>query len=150
MRGALGAFLVAIFAVAGPAAAQDGLPSLDDPELTRVALELAGMWGAGDVEGMAALLDPTGVRLQVPGGGRGTLEPRKARLVLRQFLERYGEGQLRLARATASDGTQARGFAELSWSVVRRGTSEVTQYTLFLGFHRNAEGWRVYEIRVLR
>lgn len=131
-----------------PAASQEA--TRDDPQIRAIAERVAEMWARGDVEGVASLLDPGGVRVQVPGGVGGSLAPRKARAVLGDVLEAHGEGRIEVMRISPSEGTPARGFAELGWSAVARGTSQVLRYTLFVGLVHGSEGWRVYEIRVMR
>lgn len=150
MRGPILAVAVlgaATLAPASPAFAQGGPPG--DPDLAAVARRIAGIWGGGELDAVASLLDSGGVQVQVPGEVGGSLAPRKARAVLGRVLEAHGTSGIEVVRASPAGGTPARGFAELRWSAVPRGTSQVLRYTLFVGLVHGSEGWRIYEIRVL-
>ncbi len=143
-----GVLCVSVLASPSPAPAQGGPPG--DPDLAAVARRIAGMWGGGDLDAVAALLDSGGVQVQVPGQVGGSLAPRKARAVLGQVLAAHGTGGIEVVRTSPAGGTPARGFAELSWSAVPSGTSQVLRYTLFVGLVHGTEGWRIYELRILR
>lgn len=131
-----------------PAAGQENPGG--EPQLGAIAQRIAELWARGDLDGLTSLLEPGGVQVQIPGGVGGSLAPRKARAVLGEILEAHGEGRIRVTRTSPSEGTPARGFAELRWSAVARGTSQVLRYTLFVGLVHGSEGWRVYEIRVMK
>lgn len=119
-------------------------------ELRDAAGRVARAWAAADAAAVEALFAPDGVRFGEGTGGRGVLDRRKAGAAIRDLLERLDGGRVVVERARVAGGTPPRGFAELRWDALPRGTSERISYTLFVGMVEASGGWRVDEIRLLR
>lgn len=102
---------------------------------------------SGDV--LAALLVPSGIRLQLGGTDHGGLSARQASASLREFLHQYEAGSAVVGRAVPVDGSPVGGFAEVLWSGRMPGTSQAIRRTLFVGFVMQGETWRVDEVRLL-
>lgn len=129
---------------AGPVAAQAG-----GTDLETAARRFAALWAEGDVATIAAVLHPDGVLVALLGEEYGTLDRRKAAAALHDFLAHHEARSATLTRASEVRGTPGRGFAEIRWEAVAPGTSELQRYTVFTGFVRDGEHWRVTDLRVL-
>lgn len=120
-----------------------------DAGLRSAAERVAGLWTSGGLAGLDDLLLDRGIRFHTGGGGRETLDPRMAMAALEDLLDRRRTTSARVVRVTGSEGSPARGSAEILWEAVAPGTSEVLRYTLFVGLVQQDGRWRVYELRVL-
>jgi hypothetical protein len=116
--------------------------------LGSVASSVAGSWGRRDADGIAQLLSPAGVALHLFEESHPAAGVRQARAALAELLERGGSA--RVARVEDLGGSPQRGFAELTWSVRASGSDQGLEHTVFVGFVREGDAWRIGEIRVLR
>lgn len=136
--------LLALAAVVVPAP----LPA-QEPDLDSAARALARAWSSGRAGAMSGALAEDGVRVALLEKDYGTVDRRNAIAALESFLEQHEVSNVHLARASEVGGSPDRGFAEIRCDAVARGTSEVLTYTLFAGFARTDDAWRVVELRVL-
>jgi len=136
------AVLASSVLAAGPLAAQAG-------DLETAAREFAGLWAEGDAAAISAVLHHDGVLVALLGEEYGTLDRRNAEAALRDFLKHHEARSATLARASEVSGTPDRGFAEIRWEAVAPGTSELLRYTVFTGFAREGDDWRITDLRVL-
>jgi hypothetical protein len=113
-----------------------------------VASAVAGSWSRRDADGIAQLLSRAGVGLHFFDESHPAAGVRQARAALSELLERGGSA--RVARVEDLGGTPQRGFAELAWDVRATGSDQGLRYTVFVGFVREDDAWRIGEIRVLR
>lgn len=130
------------WAATAPVAAQDAAVEVAARELTEA-------WSHGRAAVLAERMGPSGVRVALLDRDYGALDRRNAAAALEVFLDRYRVQGATLARAAEVGGTPDRGFAEIRFDVVAKGTSEVLHFTVFAGFARIDDGWWVVELRVL-
>ena len=116
--------------------------------LGAAASAVAGSWSRGDADGIAQLLSRGGVALHLLEEVHPAAGVRQARAAISELLERGGGA--RVQRVEDLGGTPQRGFAELSWDVRASGGDPGLKYTVFVGFVREDEAWKIGEIRVLR
>jgi hypothetical protein len=113
-----------------------------------VASTVAGCWSRQDAEGIADLLSRSGVALHLLDESHPAAGVRQARAALSELLEKGGN--VRVTRVEDLGGSPQRGFAELAWEVRATGSEQGVRYTVFVGFVREDDAWRIGEIRVLR
>jgi hypothetical protein len=94
-------------------------------------------------------MNPSGIRLHLPGEEHMLIQPRQAQAALRSFLERYPGGEARVTRVSLAGGDPRKGFAEVRWRTRAQGIGEPVMFTLFVAFSLESEAWRVTEIRIL-
>lgn len=109
----------------------------------------AARWFAGDVAGLAGLLHPGGVRLQLGQGGQAPVGVRQAAAALREVHQGV-RGSGRVVRISPVGGSPPRGSMELDWRVSGAGPDEVLARSVFVVFTQEGGEWRASEIRVLR
>ncbi len=122
---------------AGPLAGQDAL--------NRELASARTAWLARDMAALVARSDT--VRLQLPGiAVSASLRPGQAARLLERYLGASEEVSfaLRELRQLAPDHA----YAEVVRSYVVQGTSEERSETVFLGFRRLGDVWRLREVRV--
>jgi hypothetical protein len=112
---------------------------------------VAGLWAAGDAEGLVGLA-PSGGRilLDLGGASAGEVQPRNAAAALRRLFADRETTSVRSARATISGGTPLRGFGELAWASRARGVRDSELATVYVGTVFERGSWRIRELRVLR
>lgn len=120
--------------------------------LDEVAAAFAWAWSEADVERIQAHLAPAPQRIRIQLGPtrHSGLTQRQATAALGDVLATRQESRCELEQVASAGGNPERGFAEVVWSSVPRGTSQRVTYTVFVGFLRIEGQWRVSEIRVLR
>ncbi len=107
-------------------------------------------WTGDDATALEAVLSPDGVTLRLDEDAHGPVRPRQAAVALRQYMGERRDGRFRVERVQLAGGEPARGFAEVAWTTVVRGTSEPLGYTVFVGLTRSGQRWTVHEVRILR
>jgi hypothetical protein len=137
--GALALFVVPLDIVAAQAT-----------DLSDAASSFAEAWAKGDAPALEDGPDSHSVVVELLGEEHGSMDPRKAASALGRFLGAHESRGASVTRVSEVGGTPARGFAEVRWEAVMPGTSELLVYTVFAGFVRQEDRWRVSEIRVLR
>jgi hypothetical protein len=110
--------------------------------LNGAASVVAGCWNRRDADGIADLLSRSGVALHLGDESHPAAGVRQARAALAELFAKGGNA--RVTKVEDLGGTPQRGFAELSWDV------QELKYTVFVGFVREGDAWRIGEIRVLR
>lgn len=125
----------------GPAAAQDL-----DPVLQRVA----AAWHKADARAVAALGAEAGISLDVDGSTVGPLGTRQAAAVLRRVFDDRESVSAAPRVSRTVGGDPARAFGEFTWTTRARGTTIPERATLFVAFVREADAWRITEIRLMR
>jgi len=125
-----------------------GAATARQSELDSAAVAFSRAWSAGNAEAIAGALVPEGIRLQLGGETHMGLPSRQARAALTEFLSSRATGRLDPPRVAELGGEPRRGSAEFRWQTVVRGTSEPLSHTIFVGFTRVGNGWRISEIRV--
>jgi hypothetical protein len=124
-------------------------PGLPWQTLESEAQRFAQAWTAGDAQALGRALNPSGIRLHLPGEEHMTIQPRQAQAALRSFVGRYPGGDARITRVSLSGGDPRKGFAEIRWRARAQGVGEPVMFTLFVAFSFEREAWWVTEIRVL-
>ena len=138
--------LVAVSGVGFPGAAASPAPQAS---LEGAASNLTRIWQRGSIELFAQILVASGIRLRLRGEDHVALSRRQAVAVLRDYLGGHHTESIRVERATEVGGSPLRGFAELRWTVVHEGASQEVVHSVYVGFVREDEAWRVFEFRVL-
>ena len=118
--------------------------------LEGAATNLARMWERGSTDLFPQVLVASGIRLQVSGEDHISLSRRQAVAVLRDYLETHRTESTRLERVAEVGGSPLHGYAELRWAAVHEGASQLTEHSVYIGFVREDEVWRVFEVRVLQ
>lgn len=114
------------------------------------ATNLARMWERGSTDVLVQVLVASGIRLRVRGQNHASLSRRQAVAVLRDYLGGHRTESARLERVAEVGGSPLQGYAELRWTVVHEGGSQLVEHSIYVGFVREDEAWRVFEIRVLQ
>jgi predicted sugar kinase len=117
-----------------------------EPTLERVA----AAWHRADASGISGLVSKAGVSLDVDGGSVGPLAPRQAAAVLRRVFEDRESVSARVSMFRELANDRDRAFGEITWSLRARGTTQPQRATIFVGFVREGNAWKVNEIRLLR
>ncbi len=87
------------------------------------------------------------VRLRIPGiAPSASLRPSQAAKLLEQYLKMAEERDLSLR--DIEEVAAGHAYAELRRVYVVKGTAEQREETVFLGFRRIADTWRLREVRV--
>lgn len=140
---------VATFAVACLVAATVAGPGAAAQEAVEAAAgAFARQWAGGDLEQIGDALHADGVRVSLAGERANLVSVRQALAGLREFHAGHELGGATVARVAEVGGVPLRAFAEISWAASAAGTSEPSEYLIFVGFIREDEAWRITEIRV--
>ena len=118
--------------------------------LEGAATNLARMWERGSTDLFVQVLVASGIRLRVRDEDHFSLSRRQAVAVLRDYLGGHRTESTRLERVAEVGGSPLQGYAELRWAVVYEGASQLVEHSIYVGFVREDEVWRVFEVRVLR
>ena len=118
--------------------------------LEGAATSLARMWERGSTDLFPQILVASGIRLRVRDEDHVSLSRRQAVAVLRDYLGGHRTESTRLERVAEVGGSPLQGYAELRWAVVHEGASVLTEHSVYVGFVREDEVWRVFEVRVLQ
>ena len=118
--------------------------------LEGAATNLARMWERGSTDLFPQVLVANGIRLQVRGEDHVSLSRRQAVAVLRDYLGTHRTESTRLERVAEVGGSPLHGYAELRWAVVHQGASQLVEHSVYVGFVREDEVWRVFEVRILQ
>lgn len=139
--------LVAVLGASSPAPsrAPEGQASLEG-----AATNLARMWERGSVDVLVQVLVAGGIRLRVGGEDHVSLSRRQAAAVLRDFLAAHRTESTRLERVAEVGGSPLQGYAALRWTVVLEGSSQLIEHSIYVGFVREDEAWRAFEVHVLQ
>lgn len=135
--------VLGLWLVAAPAAAQQ------PDELSRLMDTFTTLWQRGDAGRLAKLGAGTGVELEVQGHAMGPLSGRRAAAALRHLFEARQTVAVRSEAPSRIVGTDHLAFAELTWEVRPTGAPLVERTTVFIGFIREGENWRISQIRIL-
>lgn len=118
--------------------------------LEGAATNLARMWERGSIDVFVQVLVARGIRLHVGGEDHVSLSRRQAAAVLRDYLAGQRTESTRLERVAEVGGSPLQGYAALRWTVVHEGASQMVEHGIYIGFVREDEAWRVFEVRVLQ
>lgn len=125
------------------------LAAQDDAPLGDFIQQVAHLWDGGDAVALVALAADADQILLDTGSGTEAVEARHATAALRElFGERESVG-VRPTRVTLAGGRPERGFGELSWSYRPRGGPVPQTRSVYVGTVRDAEGWRITELRIM-
>ncbi len=117
--------------------------------LEGAAANLARLWERGASDLFVQVLVAGGIRLRVRGEDHRSLSRRQAVAVLRDYLKGHRSESARLERVAEVGGSPLQGYAEFHWTVVHEGASERVEHSVYVGFVREDEVWRAFEVRVL-
>ena len=123
---------------------------MSQPSLEGAAANLARMWSRESADLLSEVLVASGIRLRLANEDHLSLSRRQAVAVLRDYLGSHRTESIGLVQATEVGGSPLLGYAELRWDVVHEGASQAFQHNVFVGFVREDEAWRVFEVRVLQ
>lgn len=118
--------------------------------LEGAATNLARMWERGSTDVFVQVLVASGIRLRVGGEDHVSLSRRQAVAVLRDYLAGHRTESTRLERVAEVGGSPVQGYAALRWTVAHEGASQLVEHSIYVGFVREDEAWRVFEVRVLQ
>lgn len=141
------AVLVAVLCASTPGASPT---PASQASLEGAANNLARMWERGSTDVLVQFLVAGGIRLRVRGEDHVSLSRRQAVAVLRDYLGGHRTESARLERVAEVGGSPLQGYAELRWTVLHEGTSQLVEHSIYVGFVREDEAWRVFEVRVLQ
>lgn len=153
--GAAGAAAPAMAQEAPRAPGADTVASVDEvvrSGLEEVAGAFAWAWSEAHLDRIRDHLAPSPqrIRIQLGPSQHTGLTRRQAAAALGSVLETRRAGHSELEQVTVAGGNPERGFAEVVWSSVPTGTRQRVTYTVYVGFLRVEEEWRVTEVRVFR
>ena len=117
---------------------------------SRDAVEAAFVqaWASRDSGALQALLWES-IRLQFPENEYLGVTPRQAGARLGGFLQDYPPRRPERLRGGIVEGREDRAYAEFSWVPLAESGPSGT-FLVFVGLRRQADGWRISEIRILR
>lgn len=118
--------------------------------LEAAARRVAAAWSVGEPSLLDDLVRPEGVAYHAGNHEHPALAKRQLMATLSDLM---GDGQARgvaMGRISRVEGSRPRGFVELAWSAVPKGTTEVVRSTIFVSFEHAQGRWWIAEIRVLR
>lgn len=141
------ALLAALLSASAPAPTPTTAPQAS---LEGAATNLARLWERGSTDLFGQVLVASGIRLRVRGEDHLSLSRRQAVAVLRGYLGGHRTESTRLERVAEVGGSPLQGYAELRWTVMHEGASQVVEHGVYVGFVREDEVWRVFEVRVLQ
>lgn len=118
-------------------------------ELDRLMDTLTILWQRGDAAGLVELGAGAGLDLDVEGHPMGPLTGRRAAAALRHVFAAQQTVGVRSARPSRVAGTDDRAFVELVWEVRPVGAPMRERSTVFIGFVREGDRWRISQIRIL-
>lgn len=125
-------------------------PALSQERELSVALErLATSWARGDAVAVASFAAKAGVSFERERAGSGPLAQRQVVALLRRLFEERETLQVRLGMVHVVSETPPHAFGELSWVHRARGTTMPESATVFLGWVREGDAWRLNQIRLL-
>jgi len=139
----LAAAVVVVLLSAVPVRAQEA--SLDS-----TFRHIVGLWQRGNAAAVAALVAADGLSLELDGRPMGPLPARQAAASLRRLFEQRETLSVEPGMRGEMAGDPTRAFGEFDWVTRLRGTTVPERNTVFLALEREADRWRVTEIRVLR
>ncbi len=142
--------LCLVVAALGPATSRAAATLPPQASLEAAATNLARMWERGSTDVLVQVLVASGIRLRVGGEDHVSLSRRQTIAVLRDYLAGHRTESTRLARVAEVGGSPLQGYAELRWIVARGEASQAVEHGIYVGFVREDEAWRVFEIRVLQ
>ena len=120
-----------------------------DAEMESALQSFLAAWQSDDADNLEAALVGSGVSLSMGNESHGPVRPRQAAAALRQYMADRSPGEFNVHRVSSAGGEPERGFAEVAWNTVVRGTTEPVGYTVFVGMERSSAGWAVQEVRIL-
>ena len=141
------ALLVAVLGASTPGSSPT---PASQASLEGAATNLARMWERGSIDVFVQVLVANGIRLRVGGEDHVSLSRRQAVAVLRDYLAGHRTESTRLERVAEVGGSPLQGYAALRWTVVHEGASQLVEHSIYVGFVREDEVWRVFEVRVLQ
>lgn len=141
---------VLLVAVVGASTPGPSPTPASQASLEGAATNLARMWERGSIDVFVQVLVATGIRLRVGGEDHVSLSRRQAVAVLRDYLAGHRTESTRLERVAEVGGSPLQGYAALRWTVVHPGASQLVEHSIYVGFVREDEAWRVFEVRVLQ
>ena len=142
--------LALLFAVLGASSPALSPAPSSQASLEGAATNLARMWERGSIDVFVQVLVASGIRLRVGGEDHVSLSRRQAVAVLRDYLAGHRTESTRLERVAEVGGSPLQGYAALRWTVVHEGASQLVEHSIYVGFVREDEVWRVFEVRVLQ
>lgn len=126
------------------------LAHAQEPGLERTIARFAASWTRGDAAGIAEFIASVGVSLDLDGGRAGPLGARQAAAALRRVFEDHETVSVRPGATRIVGGAPQRAYGQLDWLVRARGTTITERRTVFIALVREAPGWRITHIRLLR
>ena len=149
-RGSLTGVVALLIVVLGASTPAPSPSAASQASLEGAATNLARMWERGSTDVFVQVLVAGGIRLRVGGEDHVSLSRRQAIAVLRDYLGGHRTESTRLERVAEVGGSPLQGYAALRWAVVHEGGSELVEHSIYVGFVREDEAWRVFEVRVLQ
>ncbi|GMR13854.1 MAG: hypothetical protein BMS9Abin29_2078 [Gemmatimonadota bacterium] len=125
-------------------------PTPGQETLSQVVSRLAQAWVDGDLEAIGSLMASAGVHVRLGAQDFHVLEKRQALATIRGLLRQMEGRGFEVTRVSELNGEPSRGISEVEWEAVDRGSRELVQRTLFMGFILEAGAWRVEDLWVLR
>ncbi len=126
------------------------LAHAQEPGLERTIARFAASWNRGDAGGIASFVASAGVSLDLDSGRAGPLGSRQAAAALRRMFEDHETVSVRPGAIRIVGGAPQRAYGQLDWRVRARGTTVTERRTVFIALVREASGWRITHIRLLR
>lgn len=130
--------------LAAPASAQQ------PDDLDRLLNEFTALWYMGDAAGLVELAAERGVEIELRGYAIGPLAGRRAAAALRHLFGAQKTVDVRAEAASRVAGADDRAFVEMIWEVRPGGARVSEATTVFVGFVREGDRWKVSQIRILQ
>lgn len=138
------ALVAGLTLLAGPVTAQQ------PDDLTGLLDTLAVLWTNGNAAGLAAHGAASGLDLEVHGRLMGSLEGRRAAAALRHLFGAQETVAVEPGTAAKVVGAEDRAFSEFIWIVRMPGADVTEDRKIFVALIKEAQAWRISEIRILR
>ncbi len=119
-------------------------------DLDRLLNELTALWHVGDAGGLVELGAAKGLEIEFQGYAIGPLAGRRAAAALRHLFAAQQTVDVRTGRPSRVAGADNRAFVEMIWIVRPAGAQMSESTTVFLGFVREGNRWKVSQIRILQ
>lgn len=134
---------VSLLLVGSPSSAQQ------PDDLSRLMDTFSALWQRGDAGRLAELSAGSGVELEVQGHAMGPLTGRRTAAALRHLFGAQQTVAVRSGEPSRIPGADHLAFGELTWEVRAVGARMTERSTVFIGFVREGETWKISQIRIL-
>ncbi|MDR0787738.1 MAG: hypothetical protein LBG44_07720 [Gemmatimonadota bacterium] len=117
--------------------------------LEEFVLNVAHLWGNGDVPALLELLPADNFVVLDTGSGIEKTDERHAAAALRALFANGESLDVRPIRIAVASTAPLRGFGELSWTFRARGSRSQQSRSVFVAAAMEEDAWRITELRLM-